>query len=117
MNLRLYGGWSFRRAFRDYGWAVAALFAVLWLLVAAYVVNPIEEAVDPVVNLIRSPDAVRCLEGWTQTRGVDPDTQAKFLSCTDGRIIVTVRENQTPVGLNQATGRFLTAEETAGFIK
>lgn len=99
---------------------------VLLLLLAAYVVNPLEEAVDHVaapvareLGVASSPASVKCLEGWTETAGRDPDGNIKMKVCTspDKATIITVRENQAPVGFDGHNGRFLTPEEVAGFLR
>ena len=67
MNLRLYGGWSFRRAFSSYGWLVALAVAVLALVFAAYVVNPVEEAGDAIGFSPDSPLVATTLCGKPET--------------------------------------------------
>ena len=98
-----------------------SLFALLAVVLAfawgAFVFNPVREAHDGIAGLVRSPDAVRCLDGWTETAGLEPDGQHRFKSCTDGRIIITVRENQRPVGFDQVTGTFLKPEEVAEYLR
>lgn len=100
--------------------ALLALFFAWWLF------NPVEEAADHVavpvareLGIVASPADVRCLSGWTETTGKDPDGQIRLKVCTspDKAIIVTIREGQPPVGFNGNLGRFLTDSEVAGLLR
>ena len=117
--MRLYGGYSLRRSFKDYGWAVAVAVSVVALVFAWQIANPVEEAGDALIDVVRSPASVRCLEGWTTTVGTDPDGQIKMRVCTspDKRYVITVRENQVPLGFDGQFGQFLTPDEAAGMLR
>lgn len=101
-----------------WGWLAILVLIVALLLVVSYT-RPAKVVVDQAGDVFRSPDGVHCLEGWTETAGVDPDTRVKFKSCTspDKRYLVTVRENQKPVGFDGESGRFLSDDETAGYLR
>ena len=118
--MRIYGKWSVRMAAEHYGWllAVAAMVAAMGL-VAITNVNPVEEVASVPLGLVRSPATVRCLAGWTETTGTDPDGQINLKVCTsvDKRYVITVREGQKPVGFDGGTGNFLTDDETADFLR
>ena len=109
-----------RAAAREGGIWLALLVALLALgLTALARWNPVEEAADPLIGLVRSPADVRCLPGWTETTGTDPDGAIQLRVCTspDKRYIVTVRENQAPVGFDAQRGVFLGPEETAELLR
>ena len=68
MNLRLYGGFSLRRAGKDYGWLLTLVVSVVALASAAWLANPVEQAADHVaVPVARSVGLVqgRCHSGWS----------------------------------------------------
>lgn len=110
----------FRTALSDGGWAVAVGAVILAFVVSWLAFNPVEEAGNAIIDVARSPESVRCLEGWTTTTGKiteDGATRVNLKVCTspDQKTVITVRENQAPVGFSD--GRFLTAEETANFLR
>ena len=100
------------KALGNYGW-LAALLAALVMAVFATYVRPVAPVVDPLVNLIRSPDAVSCPSTWTETAGKEPDTGLSFKTCTspEGRYIVTLRQGQAPVGLDTSERLFMSQED------
>lgn len=124
--MRLWGGWSFTRAASSYGWLLALVVAVFAFVLAWQGINPVNEAEDHVaapvarsLGIAASPATVRCLAGWTETTGTDPDGQINLKVCTspDKRYVITVREGQKPVGFDGGTGNFLTDAETADFLR
>ena len=126
MRLRLYGGYSLKRSLKDYGWAVALAVMLMAFALSWQGVNPVNEAEDHVaapvarsMGIAASPATVRCLAGWTETTGTDPDGQINLKVCTsvDKRYVITVREGQKPVGFDGGTGNFLTDDETADFLR
>ena len=70
----------------------------------------------PVVDAPRSPATAQCPVGWRATTGTDPDSRYNFVTCTDGTIIITIRENQQPTGFNTKTGQFLSAGEVSTIL-
>ncbi len=104
----------------------AVLVALVAFAVAGWVVNPVEQVVDhgaaPVarsVGIASSPADVNCLTGWAETTGKDPDGNIKMKVCTspDKRYVITIRENEAPIGFDGAEARFLTPGEVAAFIR
>ena len=93
-----------RAAGREGGVWLALIVALAALFLAWLAFNPVQQAADHVVapvgrsvGILASLD-VRCLEGWVETTGRDPDGQIKLKVCTSPNksIIITVRENQAP---------------------
>src|SRR3990167_5745038 len=126
MGLRIYGKWSVRMAAEHYGWLLALAVMMLAFALSWQGLNPVNEVEDHVaapvarsLGIAASPATVRCLAGWTETTGTDPDGQINLKVCTsvDKRYVITVREGQKPVGFDGGTGNFLTDAETADFLR
>lgn len=81
------------------------------------------EGAEPVENAgelaSRASGEPQCMTDWIETKGEEPDVRGKFRVCTspDKRYVITIRENQAPVGYDGAEGRFLTDSEVAGLLK
>ena len=90
-------------AMGGFGWLVAAVMGVSGLLVGD-AVDPADEVTDLVAS---SPAGFECPAGYETTQGVDPETQASFTTCDNGRIIVTKRDGGEPVVFDTLTGKFL----------
>ena len=119
-------GYSLSRSLKDYGWAVALVCSISALVLATYAWNPVKTVENSVIKpvaqsagLASSPADVRCLDGWTETTGKDPDGQIKLKVCTspDKRYVITIRENQAPAGFDGNEARFLLPDEIAGFLR
>lgn len=111
---------SIGKALGGGGWIVALVIGL-----SSFVGGAVTEHQAPVVQDVEdfvAPPAsvnVRCLEGWVETPGEDPDTKEKMKVCTspDKRYTITARENKAPAGFDGFEGRFLTPEETAGLLR
>ena len=93
------------------------LLAGAALLIGAVGGVALENQVSPADQLpnlspvASSPSGFRCPSGYEQTNGTDPDTQSEFVTCDNGRIIVTKRDGGEPVAFDTLTGRFLSQPE------
>ena len=95
---------------------VALVGILVALTVAAYLWNPIQtvenEFVEPVAERIgvSSPASeYQCPANWRETRGYEPESGLNFVSCSDGRYIVTKRDGAEPVAFDGERGVFVDA--------
>ena len=91
---------------------IAVLIAALLFTTYAYnVATKVENTfVEPVAERvgIRSPASeYQCPDDWTTTRGYEPESQLNFVTCTDGRYIITKRDGVEPVGFDGERGIFV----------
>ena len=86
----------------------AALAAVAFLLgnLSGDAVHPVERVED----IASSPAGFECPAGYEQTRGVEPETQAAFVTCDNGRYILTKQDGKLPVAFDTLTGKFVDVE-------
>ena len=110
---------SVKDALGGFGWLVALVVGLSSFVGGAVVEHEAQPVQDVEDFIAPSSATIRCLDGWTETTGTEPDSAGKFKVCTspDKRLTITARENQPPVGYDGVEGRFLTAEETAGLLR
>lgn len=53
----------------------------------------------------------QCPDGWVETAGVDPQSNQQILSCTNGRYIITAREDAAPTAFDTLSGTFVDASQ------
>ena len=95
-----------KTALGGFGWLVAAIMGVSGLLVGEQA-KPVERAEEVIAS---SPSAFSCPSGYEQTNGTDPDTQGEFMTCDNGRYIVTKRDGANAVAFDTLTGKFVDVE-------
>ena len=102
---------------RKWGWVGVILFAAGIGLIL-FILGSVTDPVDVVSDAVRSVDDVTCVATLpTVTRGIDPHTQEDTKTCTDGKIIITIRDGKVPVGFDNSKGDFLTPAEVATYVR
>ena len=97
--------WDLKSALSGGG---AVLAAVAFLLGGA--VGEQAKVVERVEEAASSPAGFECPAGYEQTRGVEPETQAAFVTCDNGRYILTKQDGKLPVAFDTLTGKFVDME-------
>ena len=96
---------SIRDALGKGGWLLAAVMFVAGNL-SGDTVHPVDVAVD----IASSPAGFECPAGYEQTNGVEPETQTAFVTCDNGRYLITKRDGKLPVAFDTLTGQFVEVE-------
>lgn len=92
------------------------LLAGAALLIGALGGVALENQVSPADQLpnlnpiASSPSGFRCPAGYEQTNGTDPDTRADFVTCDNGRYLITKRDGGEAIAFDSLTGRFVSVE-------
>ena len=89
--------------------AVAAVNLGLNIASPDTVLIPLNVKVNGVNVVPRDAEAFKCPKAWTETRGSDPESGLTLTSCTNGRFIITARENRPPQAFDTQTGTFVDA--------
>lgn len=92
------------------------LLAGAALLIGAIAGVAVENQVSPADQLpnlnpiASSPAGFSCPSGYEQTNGVEPETQTAFVTCDNGRYLITKRDGKLPVAFDTLTGQFVDVE-------
>lgn len=113
--IHLEGGFKFKLVV--YLTGLLSLFGAFAMV--NYGVNVVEPSIAPVPlqvkiiprSLVRSPEGFQCPKDWRMTSGVDPDNKLTLVSCTDGRYIITARENRPPQAFDTQTGQMIDSDQ------
>ena len=98
--------WDIKSALSGGGAVLAAVAFILGNL-SGDAVHPVDEVGDLVAS---SPSAFECPSGYEQTNGVEPETQTAFVTCDNGRYLITKRDGKLPVAFDSLTGKFVEVE-------
>ena len=117
MNALLrFAGWL-RNEVDERRWWLLIVVVIAALVIANYGYDPVQKFenvfLEPVGNEIGfAPSGFQCPDGWSKTSGEDPERgEARVVSCTDGRIILTHREGEEPIAFDGETGQFVDASK------
>jgi len=101
---------------REGGWALALIVAVAAVVMTTYAWNPVHTVENSVVEPIAASIGIsspagdyQCPDGWTTTRGLEPESGLNFVTCAsaDKRYIVTKRDGAEPVAFDGDRGVFV----------
>ena len=98
--------WDLKSALSG-GGAVLAAAAFLLGNMTGDAVHPVDEVGDLVAS---SPAGFECPAGYEQTNGVEPETQSAFITCDNGRYLITKRDGKLPVAFDTLEGKFVELE-------
>ena len=114
-NALRFGGWLRSEIEERRVW-VLLVVVVLAVLVSTYAYNVITKIentfVEPAGEMIGfAPSGFQCPSNWTRTTGEDVEQGegARVVSCTNGAIILTHVEGESPVAFDTRSGQFIDA--------